>query len=67
MADSSGGGLQIGLLGPVEARVDGRPVALGGQRPRALLAVLALMSGRIVTTDRHDRRALGRGPSSAGA
>ena len=51
MADSSGG-LQIELLGPVEARVDGRPVALGGQRPRALFAVLALMGGRVVTTDR---------------
>jgi predicted ATPase/DNA-binding SARP family transcriptional activator len=48
----SSGGLQIELLGPVEACVDGRPVTLGGQRPRALLAVLALMGGRVVTTDR---------------
>jgi predicted ATPase/DNA-binding SARP family transcriptional activator len=44
--------LQIELLGPVEAWVDGRPVALGGGRPRALLAVLALMAGRVVTSDR---------------
>ena len=51
MADSSVG-LQIELLGPVEARVGGRAVALGGQRPRALLAVLALMGGRVVTTER---------------
>ena len=51
MADSSVG-LQIDLLGPVEARVDGRLVALGGQRPRVLLAVLALKGGRIVTTER---------------
>ena len=51
MADSSSG-LQIELLGPVEARVDGRRVALGGQRPRALFAVLALMGGRVVTNDR---------------
>ena len=51
MADSSVG-LQIELLGPVEARVDGRAVALGGQRPRALLAVLALKGGRVVTTER---------------
>jgi DNA-binding SARP family transcriptional activator len=50
MADSSG--LRIELLGPVEARVDGRPVALGGQRPRAVFAVLALMDGRVVSTDR---------------
>jgi predicted ATPase/DNA-binding SARP family transcriptional activator len=51
MADSSDG-LRIELLGPVEARVDGRAVVLGGQRPRALFAVLALMGGRVVTTDR---------------
>ncbi len=43
--------LQIELLGPVDAHVDGRPVALGGQRPRALFAVLALMGGRVVTSD----------------
>ena len=51
IADSSVG-LQIDLLGPVEARVHGRPVALGGQRPRALFAVLALMGGRVVSTER---------------
>src|SRR5918998_5332426 len=44
--------MQIQLLGPVEARVDGRALALGGQRARALFAVLALMGGRVVTTDR---------------
>src|SRR5947208_6349997 len=51
MADSSNG-FRIELLGPVEAWVDGRAVALGGQRPRALFAVLALMGGRVVTTER---------------
>src|SRR5919108_4894770 len=51
MADSSSG-FRIELLGPVEARVDGRVVSLGGQRPRALFAVLALMAGRVVTVDR---------------
>jgi predicted ATPase/DNA-binding SARP family transcriptional activator len=50
-ADSSDG-FRIDLLGPVEAWVDGRPVALGGQRARALLAVLALRGGRVVTVDR---------------
>ena len=39
----SDGGFRVELLGPVEAWVDGRQVALGGQRPRALFAVLALM------------------------
>jgi predicted ATPase/DNA-binding SARP family transcriptional activator len=51
LADSDDG-LRIDLLGPVEARVDGRDVALGGQRARALFALLALMDGRVVTTDR---------------
>jgi predicted ATPase/DNA-binding SARP family transcriptional activator len=51
IADSSGG-LRIELLGPVEAWVDDQPVALGGQRPQALFALLALMGGRVVTTDR---------------
>jgi predicted ATPase/DNA-binding SARP family transcriptional activator len=50
MADSSGE-FRIELLGPVEAWMDDRPVALGGQRPRTLFAVLALMGGRVVTTD----------------
>ena len=51
MAESSNG-FRIELLGPVEAWVDGRAVALGGQRPRALFAVLALMAGRVVSSDR---------------
>jgi len=51
MADSSNG-LRIGLLGPVEAWVDGREVALGGGRPRALLAALALEAGRVLATER---------------
>src|SRR2546430_1827344 len=51
MADSSNG-FRIELLGPVEAWVDGRAVALGGQRPRTLFAVLGLMGGRVVTTGR---------------
>src|SRR5829696_7044019 len=45
-------GLRIEVLGPVEAWVNGRQVAVGGQRPRALLAVLALMRGRVMTSER---------------
>ena len=48
----SNGGFRVELLGPVEAWVDGRQVALGGQRPRALLAVLALIRGRVVSSER---------------
>src|SRR5215213_2040578 len=48
----SAGGFRVEVLGPVEAWVDGREVALGGQRPRALLAALALTRGRVVTSER---------------
>jgi WD40 repeat protein/DNA-binding SARP family transcriptional activator len=44
--------MQITLLGPVEASsVDG-PVALGGPKPRALLAMLALDAGSPVSAER---------------
>ena len=47
----SDGGLRVEVLGPVEAWVDGRRVALGGQRPRALLAVLTLRRGHVVSSE----------------
>ena len=45
-----GGRLEIGLLGPVECRVDGEVVALRGTTSRTLLARLALSPGRAVST-----------------
>ena len=45
-------GFRVDVLGPVEASVDGWRVALGGQRPRTLLAVLALMRGHVVSVER---------------
>jgi DNA-binding SARP family transcriptional activator len=44
--------LELRLLGPLEALRDGQAVALGGAKPRALLAVLALDLGRVVSVDR---------------
>lgn len=45
--------LEVGLLGPFQARIDdGPPVALGGARQKALLAVLALRPNEVVSTDR---------------
>ena len=40
------------ILGPLEALLDGSPVDLGGQRPRALLAALLVHHGQVVSTDR---------------
>src|SRR5919204_5926075 len=40
------------LLGPVAVSLDGEPVALGGQKRRALLATLLLEANRVVSRDR---------------
>ena len=55
MDGASGAGtpeLDVRLLGPIEAERDGVPATLGGPKPRALLAVLALEPGRVVSVDR---------------
>src|SRR5215510_6182895 len=44
--------LEVRLLGPIEVERGAEPVALGGQKPRTLLAVLALEPGRVVSVDR---------------
>ena len=44
--------LELRLLGPLEGSKGGDVLALGGQKPRALLAVLALEPGRVVSVDR---------------
>jgi len=44
--------IAFGLLGPLEARRDGAEVALGGRMPRAVLALLLLEAGRVVSIDR---------------
>ncbi|MEO3805139.1 BTAD domain-containing putative transcriptional regulator [Nonomuraea sp. B1E8] len=40
------------ILGPLEAVAGGRPVRLRGQRARAVLAMLLVAEGQIVSTDR---------------
>src|SRR5215216_6808899 len=42
----------LNILGPVEASVDGRPVAVGGAKQRAVLAMLGLDANHAVTADR---------------
>jgi WD40 repeat protein/DNA-binding SARP family transcriptional activator len=44
--------MDVQVLGPVEASVEGRPIPLGGGKPRALLAMLALNAGSTVSTER---------------
>ena len=44
--------LEFGILGPFEVVENGRPVALGGPRQRALLAILLVHRGEAVSSDR---------------
>ncbi len=45
-------GTQFSLLGPLSVTSDGEPIALGGQKRRALLAVLLLEANQVVSRDR---------------
>jgi class 3 adenylate cyclase/tetratricopeptide (TPR) repeat protein len=44
--------VEVKLLGPLEVVVDGRPIELRRRKQRALLALLALRAGEVVSTDR---------------
>src|SRR6516225_10679649 len=44
--------VEFGILGPLEVRVSGRVVPLGGPRQRAVLALLLLEANRVVSMDR---------------
>ena len=44
--------VRFGVLGPVEVSVDGRPLALGATKQRAVLAMLALSANSVVSADR---------------
>ena len=44
--------MEFAILGPVEARRDGRTLRLGGHKQRALLAILLLNANNAVSRDR---------------
>src|SRR3954452_13371830 len=44
--------MEFGILGPLEVRAGGRRVALGGAKPRAVFAVLALHANQPVSAER---------------
>src|SRR5919202_2636282 len=43
---------EFSLLGPLSVSYDGAPIALGGQKRRALLAALLLEANQVVSRDR---------------
>jgi DNA-binding SARP family transcriptional activator/tetratricopeptide (TPR) repeat protein len=53
------------LLGPLEVLRDGRPVSLGGRKPRALLAILLLHANEVVSADRLIDALWGESPPGA--
>src|SRR5215212_4083559 len=57
--------MDVQVLGPVEASVNGRSIPLGGGKPRALLAMLALNAGSTVSTERLIDGLWGEPPASA--
>src|ERR1044072_9056174 len=61
-----GRSMRFRVLGGLEATVDGQPVALGGRRQRAVLAVLLLHANELVAADRLVEEAWsGRPPAAA--
>ena len=52
MSKSGSAGLEFGLLGPMQVRVAGAELELGGIKQRALLALLLLQLNEPVSTDR---------------
>src|SRR4051794_2328763 len=58
--------IEFGILGPLEARRDGAELPLGGRSPRAVLALLLLEAGRVVSIDRiADELYAGAAPATA--
>src|SRR4051794_2354553 len=58
--------MRFRILGPLQVDVDGRTVALGGPKPRTLLAALLVQRGQVVSVDRLiDALWPGRPPSGA--
>ena len=43
--------VELGVLGPLQVRRDGTPVAIPGAKPRAILTMLGLHSGSVVSAD----------------
>ena len=59
--------MQIRVLGHLEASVDDRPLALGGAKQRAVLAMLGLEANRTVTADRLIEGLWGEEPPASAA
>jgi DNA-binding SARP family transcriptional activator len=59
--------MEYRVLGPVEVLADGRPIAIGGPKPRSLLVLLLLNAGRVVPTTQVIEALWGGRPPMSGA
>jgi DNA-binding SARP family transcriptional activator len=59
--------LRFRVLGPLAALRDGEPVRLGGERQRALLALLLVRANELVTTDRIAEQLFDAGTTASGS
>jgi DNA-binding SARP family transcriptional activator len=59
--------VDLRLLGPVEVRLEDRPIELGPRKQRAVLAMLALEVGRTVSADRLAEGLWGEAPPPSAA
>jgi len=59
--------MNVRLLGPIEVHVADRPLALGGSKQRAVLAMLALQANRTVSSDRLSVGLWGERPPASAA
>jgi SARP family transcriptional regulator, regulator of embCAB operon len=64
---TSGQVTELQVLGPLEARIGGEPVSLGGAKQRAVLAVLLLREGEVVSVDRLIEEVWGNDPPPSAA
>ena len=58
--------MEFRILGPLEVRDQGRPLPLTAAKQRALLAILLVHAGEVVSERPADRRALGRAAARDG-
>ena len=54
--------MELGVLGPLQVRCDGAPVLIPGAKPRAILTMLGLHCGSVVSADTMVELIWGEGP-----
>jgi DNA-binding SARP family transcriptional activator len=61
------GAVDFRILGPLEVWYEGRPIPVPGAKQRALLAMLLLHAGEVVSADRMLDAVWGEDPPDAGS